>query len=180
MRAPLLILTLLLSLGSPALAQAPEYQVKAAMLANFALFVDWPASAFPAADSPFVVYVLGEDPFGPWLKYELGEHVGSHPVQIRHAEKGEGVQDGHLVFVCRSEQRRLRQELSSLPKSGALIVSDVSPSDDFCRDGGMVALVTDGHKVRFDLNTKAAERAGLRFGSNLKRVARSAACGEGP
>ena len=48
-----------------------EYQVKAAFLYNFAQFVEWPARAFPAPDSPLIIGVLGENPFGTYLEEDL-------------------------------------------------------------------------------------------------------------
>jgi hypothetical protein len=55
----------------PALQAQPlpslAYKIKAAFLFNFTQFIDWPAATFPVADSPFVIGVLGEDPFGPYL-----------------------------------------------------------------------------------------------------------------
>jgi hypothetical protein len=48
-------------------APAREYQVKAVFLFNFAQFVDWPPQAFPEAQTPLVIGVLGEDPFGAYL-----------------------------------------------------------------------------------------------------------------
>jgi hypothetical protein len=62
-----------LLLTEPVQAEAPEYQVKAAMLYKFALFVEWPAKAFATETSPFVACVVGQDPFGKWLQHELGE-----------------------------------------------------------------------------------------------------------
>lgn len=170
----------LLLLGyTPVQAQAPEYQVKAAMLANFALFVNWPAAAFPTAGSPFVVCVVGADPFGPWLESEMGERVGSHAVEIRKMEKPENARSCHLVFVSRSEQSRLKQVLTQLKNGHALIVSDTNRSGDFCREGGTIALITERGKVRFELNSNAAASAGLGIDSKLKRVARSTSCGGG-
>ena len=160
-------------------AEATEYQIKAAMLANFALFVDWPPKAFSTAGSPFVACVLGVDPFGPWLKHELGSRVGSHPVEIRYLEKAEAAPDCHIVFISRSEQLRLNQELASLRNTSALIVSDCSDISTFCRNGGMIGFVMDGRKVRFNLNASAAAKAGLKIDSKLKRVSESAECGEG-
>jgi hypothetical protein len=169
---------ILLASQTPAYAQAPEYQVKAAMLANFALFVDWPPTAFSRPDTPFVACVLGEDPFGPWLQHELGERVGTHPVVIRRLQDAQRARECHLVFISRSEQPRLAQVLSQLRTASVLSVSDIGEIGDFCREGGMVGFVMEGNKVRFDLNTGAAEKAGLNIDSKLKRVARSAACGE--
>src|SRR5512138_1339163 len=45
-----------------------EYQVKAALLLNFVRYSDWPASAFVDARSPYVVAVVGRDPFGKDLE----------------------------------------------------------------------------------------------------------------
>src|SRR5690242_6746479 len=63
---------------------APEYQVKAVFLFNFAQFVEWPAGSFQAADAPFVIGVLGQDPFGAQLDaVARGETVGQRPLAIR-------------------------------------------------------------------------------------------------
>src|SRR6266540_557093 len=70
-RAWLILLVILLGAGvfaAPLRAQAfKEYDVKAAFLYHLAEFVDWPAEAFPAAENPLVIGVLGADPFGKSL-----------------------------------------------------------------------------------------------------------------
>lgn len=178
MRRLALSMILLLLGYAPVHAEATEYQIKAAMLANFALFIDWPASAFPTADSPFVACVVGSDPFGPWLKHELGERVGTHRVEIRHLGKVAAAPECHMVFICRSERPRLKQTLTALRDTGALIVGDNGDLSEFCRNGGMIGFVMEGRKVRFSLNADAAAKAGLKIDSKLKRVSGSIACGE--
>ena len=167
--------------GLPAQAQAPEYQVKAAILYKIALFVDWPKKAFQTGTSPFAVCVLGEDPFGSWLHHEIGTmSVGSHPVQIVHPDGADAARKCNVIFISRSEQPRLSQTLAVLRNSEALIVSDIRAAGEFCRQGGMIALVLEDHKVRFELNSAAAQQAGLKIDSRLKRVAKSVTCGEAP
>jgi len=165
---------------TPVHAEATEYQIKAAMLANFALFIDWPATSFSAAGSPFVACVLGNDPFGPWLKHEMGEQVGRRPVEIRHLEKAEAATGCHMVFISRSEQPRLKQVLASLQTTSALIVTDAGDFTEFCRNGGMIEFVMESGKVRFILNANAAARVGLKIDSKLKRISGSLRCGAGP
>ena len=166
-------------LSLPAQAVTPEYQVKAAILYKFAVFVEWPAKAFSTETSPFAACVLGKDPFGPWLQQEMGEaRVGTHPVEIRHFEQGEAAEGCHLVFIADSEKSRLEKILAPLRNTSALIVSDVSDISQFCRWGGMISLLMEGVKVRFQLNAKAIEQAGLKIDSKLKRVALSTDCGE--
>jgi hypothetical protein len=63
-----LVMSMLLLSGGVELsaqtAAAPEYQVKAVFLFNFAQFVHWPPQAFPDAQAPLVIGVVGESPFG--------------------------------------------------------------------------------------------------------------------
>lgn len=169
----------LLLMEVAAQAEPPEYQVKAAILYKFAIFVEWPRKAFAAETSPFVACVLGEDPFGKWLPHEMGDaRVGNHPVEIRHVEKAEAAAACHMVFIGAAEKHRLPQIMAPLRNSVALVVSDTSDVNEFCRMGGMICLVNEGGKVRFQLNSKAIEQAGLKIDSRLKRVALSADCGE--
>src|SRR2546430_3260611 len=58
-------LALLLIAGGLLGAAAPvsEYQLKAVFLFNFAQFVEWPPAALPGDSAPFVIGVLGKDPF---------------------------------------------------------------------------------------------------------------------
>ena len=45
-----------------------EYQLKAVFLYNFAQFVDWPSNSFNGDDAPLVIGIMGEDPFGAYLR----------------------------------------------------------------------------------------------------------------
>src|SRR5882762_3409674 len=58
-----------------------ENQVKAVFLFNFAQFVEWPPEAFPEAQTPLVIGVLGEDPFGGFLDETVrDEKVNNRPL----------------------------------------------------------------------------------------------------
>ncbi|HET6899288.1 MAG TPA: YfiR family protein, partial [Vicinamibacteria bacterium] len=51
----------------PPASSPTEYEVKAAFLYNFARFVEWPPDTFHDGETPFVIAVLGHDPFGSVL-----------------------------------------------------------------------------------------------------------------
>jgi hypothetical protein len=73
-------------------APAREYQVKAVFLFNFAQFVHWPPQAFPEAQAPLVIGVLGDDPFGSSLDDAVrGELVNNHPLVIQRYRRVEDV-----------------------------------------------------------------------------------------
>lgn len=146
-----------------------EYQVKAVFLYNFAQFVQWPEGSFPDHGSPFVVGVLGSDPFNAYLDEVVkGEQVGGHPIKVIRYEKIEDVQDCHVLFVSASETQRLAPILSGLKTRKILTVGE---SDLFSRMGGMVSFVTKQGKIRLKINLEAVQAADLTLSAKLLRLA---------
>ena len=146
-----------------------EYEVKAAFLLNFTKFIEWPASAFADPTSPLTICVLGRDPFGRALDDVVaGEQVGGHKLAVRRISQSPEPRACQAVFIANLEGET-RGILGSLGR-GVLTVGE---GDGFIRDGGMIALVIENRRVRFDIHQSAAEAAGLKLSSRLLSVARS-------
>jgi hypothetical protein len=149
-------------------APPPEYLVKAAFLYNFAKFTEWPATAFAGPRAPLRLCVLGADPFGPALESIAGKKVKDRTIVTSRFERADGVEGCHVLFVSASEGERLDGILRSLRDEPVLTVADVP---GFARSGGIVNLKTVENKVRFEINLHAGQRAGLRFSSQLLKLA---------
>ena len=79
-----LLLILLFSAAVGRAGPLAEYRVKAVFLFNFAQFVEWPPQAFRGPETPFVIGILGNDPFGDVLdEIVRGERVGARPFEVR-------------------------------------------------------------------------------------------------
>jgi hypothetical protein len=149
--------------------RASEYQVKAVFLFNFAQFVDWPAEAFPASDTPLVICVLGNDPFGGALDQTVrDERRGGRPFLVRRHRSVDEIKTCHILFISRSEGDRPQAILAGLKQRPILTVSD---ADRFAERGGMIRFVTDRNRIRIQLNLAATEAAHLTISSKLLRVA---------
>lgn len=146
-----------------------EYTVKGAFIYNFALFVDWPPSAFESDSAPFVIGVLGKNPFGAALAKVEGQSIKNRKVVVRTLTSVEDAGACQLVFISASERGRLHQILAALRKNHVLTVSDI---DGFAGAGGMINFVTMEDKVRFEINLKEARNAKLRISSQLLKLAR--------
>jgi hypothetical protein len=154
--------------GSP--AKFSEYEVKAAFLLNFLQFVEWPTAVITNGSAPLVIGVLGDYPFGTALDETIkGETVLGRPLTIKRFRQGAEAKGCQLVYVCRSEKGRLKEQLQSLRGGGALTVSDI---DQFCQFGGMIGLVNEGGRIRFEINQVAAEQGNVKLSSKLLRLAR--------
>lgn len=147
-----------------------EYQVKAALLFNFGKFVDWPETAFAGPQAPFVIGVLGEDPFGPALEETLRDKtLNGRAVRIERLGAGQEFRGCHLLFICASERKRLAAIMGSVEKIPVLTVGD--GVERFLAGGGMINLLQQNNKVRFEVSQGRVEKAGLKISSKLLRLA---------
>jgi len=169
----------LLWTGTYAPAQTPsasEYQLKAVFLYNFAQFVDWPSNAFPEAQAPLVIGVLGEDPFGAYLDETVrGEKVNNRPVVVQRYRRVEEIKACHVLFISRSEADRLEQVFVPLKGRSILTVGDF---DGFARRGGMVRFVMEKNKIRLKIGLETAKAANMTISSKLLRPAEIVAPGK--
>ena len=148
-------------------AQGPsEYQVKATFLYNFVKFIDWPVVR---NDGPIELCVLGKDPFAGAIERETeGKTVNGRPFAIRRIGDIAAARSCHVLFVSRSEAGRASLIAKTVHAWNVLTVSDV---DRFCERGGIIALLMDGQRVRFEINSKMAAVAGLKISSKLLQLA---------
>jgi hypothetical protein len=174
----LLILGVIACGANSASAQtsASEYEVKAAFVYNFLKFVDWPTNAFPTQNSPYIIAVLGRDPFdnpetgGNFLDSAInGKVINERKIIIQRYEGISEVGACHLLFISKLEKDRLKDIFASLDEKNILTISE---TDGFCEQGGVINLVRQGGKVRFEINLQAASRAGLKISSKLLSVAK--------
>ena len=150
--------------------RATEYQIKAAYIYNFAKFVDWPSKAFPNANSPIIIGVLGEDPFGDALEQAVKDKtVNGRKLQVKRFDNVRNVEHCHILFISASEKMRLSKALERAKGLNVLTVSDIG---GFARRGGIIGFTTERNKVGFEINVDAAKKAELTVSSQLLKLAK--------
>jgi hypothetical protein len=147
---------------------ALEVQVKAAFLAKFAMFVEWPATGTNHDNLPLLIGILGKDPFGEFFESAARrESINGRAIEIRRGDAAGLLADCHIVFISASESARLSAHLDRLAGKPVLTVGDEL---NFAARGGMIGFIKEAGKVRFEINTRAAEQAGLRLSAKLLQV----------
>jgi len=146
-----------------------EYQVKAVFLYNFAQFVEWPADAFARTNSPLVIGVLGDDPFGAYLDETVrNEQVGERRMAVERYRRWEEIKSCHILFISRSESSRLEAVLNGTRNRNILTVGDF---DGFAQRGGMIRFMTENGKIRLRVSLDTIKASNLKMSSKLLRPA---------
>jgi hypothetical protein len=165
------VLCVLLSVALPVWPAVPlaEYRVKAVFLFNFAQFVDWPPDAFTDPGQPFVIGILGKDPFGAELDAVVrGETVAQRSLVVERYDNIAQLHNCHILYIARSEIGHLPQILSALGGRSILTVSDADGDE---QTGVMIRLVNRSNHVRLQIDVGAARAGHLTISSKLLRPA---------
>jgi len=195
---PALFAALLIVLGASIAVWADatpsrEYQLKAAFLYNFMMFIDGHRFAPESGDEegpdpnkPIVIGIVGVDPFGKVFGPLKGRRIKDRLVVVKRFKGLDEFTDPngnvplqhpqlnaikacHVLFVCASERKHVQSHLNPIRELGILTVADMP---GFLEAGGIVNFVIDKKKVRFEVNTAAAARAKLQIRSRLLRLAK--------
>ena len=80
--------SLLIGDAWPQASPSSEYAVKSAFLFHFALFAEWPPSAFKNASAPLTFCTLGEHEFRGTLDESIsGKTIGNRPLRVQHLKE---------------------------------------------------------------------------------------------
>ena len=169
-----LLVWLLLILAAPVRAGAGqpaslEYPIKATYLYKFAPFVTWPESAFDTPSSPFVLCIVGEDPFGQLLDQAVaGQRVGQHVIVVRRLQRVDRTPNCHILFVGASRGQAGADALAMVKGAPVLTVTDSASADSAA---SVIQFVVQDNRVRFRIDGQAAAQNGLVISSKLLSLA---------
>jgi hypothetical protein len=166
-RRILWVLLLAWSSLAPAQPQAPEAELKAAILVNMLLFVDWPTQASQPTDRLTLCY-LEAGPVANVLNLLNGKILKGKPLQVQHVSVT-SVAGCHALYLSPDDNAALPRMVTSLRTSGVLFVGD---SPGYLQRGVMINLEVDNGHIVFDIDLRSARQAGLMMSSKALRLAR--------
>ena len=156
----------LLAAPPPVAAQANlETAVKATYLYKFAPFVTWPGGD---AASPFIICVVGDDPFGGQLDRAVaGQGYNGRPFQVLRMAAIAPQSPCAVAFLGGSRTQSVAAALKLLHGAPVLTVTDEG------QPAGIIAFEMQDGRVRFRIDEEAAEDGGMVISSKLLSLALS-------
>jgi YfiR/HmsC-like len=154
-------------------SDSSEYLIKAGFIYNFAKLVEWPTSSFAQPDSPIVIGILGEDPFGATLDRIVADKKingrGFAVKRLKWSKDFRDLKDCNILFVSASEKEHIDSVVDAMKWLPILTIGD---APGFARRGGIMNFTLEDNKVRFEVNVEAAKHADLTISSRLLTLAR--------
>lgn len=166
-RIAIVALPIVLGGASPTTSSAPEPAVKAAFLAKFAAYVDWPTSA---AGQPLSLCIVGNDAFGRLIdQATAGQLLDGRPILVRHIPQIGPASACRIAYLAGSPAQSVEAALASLGTTAVLTVTDAENGSVT----GMIHFELADRRVRFRIDQIQASAAGLAISSKLLALALS-------
>ena len=153
---------------APVSAEPTDVAVKAAFLPRFARYVTWPNAAMPKGSDPFVLCVVGTDPFGGALDDAArSQLIDGRRIAVRRLDSAAQADSCHIVYVAVSRGQAALQLMAALGRKPVLTVTDSANG----AERGIIHFAVVGGHVRFFIDQGAAAQRGLAVSSRLLALA---------
>jgi hypothetical protein len=148
-----------------------EYAIKAAYLYNFAKYVEWPVEAFANGSSPFVIGVLGKDPFGVNLdEIANTKKLEGRKIEIKRFASMNEYSPCHILFVPAAADAKLKETAAKKADNSMTLL--VGEEAGFAEKGAVVNFFMESNRIRFEINPATAKRDKLKISSKLLSLAK--------
>lgn len=149
--------------------QSSEYKIKAVYLYNFLKFTDFNRDESQDSSDIIRITILGNDPFGDSFAPLEGKAIKGKSLQVTRIDDINAVKKCDLLYICNSENSKLKHIIGELGNTGILTVGETT---EFTELGGIISFFMEDEIVQFSINIPAAENAGIEFSTQLLQLGR--------
>jgi hypothetical protein len=143
-----------------------QQTLKAAFICHFLTLTRWPVPR-----KPLVFGIYGHSRMGEELAAALPKSTGLVTINVVRI-KPDALDVGSIdaLYIPSTFQEEMPAILKRLGSAPVLTLGD---APHFVAEGGTIGFVTEGNKLRFEINQGVATRNGLQFSAKLLELARS-------
>lgn len=143
-----------------------EYNTKAVFIYNFMKYIQWPDDD---TTRPFCIAVIGDGGIlRPLKEIEKKKTIRNRKIEVRQVRNIKDIDTCHILFISKSEKKRLQDILDSTNHRNILTVSD---TEGWAQRGVVINFKIINDKIRFQINSAVLDILQLRVSSQLLKLA---------
>lgn len=153
-----LIPLVVMQTGASINTEANKYQIISVYMYNFFRYVRWPVGLETDAAPPLTLCTIGNDPFETGFHLIKDKRPYGKPIVIKRHVALQDAEECSILYISKSEEKKLDYILSTLKKYPILTVSEIN---DFVYRGGMVQFLMAKGALSFNINNSNIRKSGL-------------------
>lgn len=143
-----------------------EYNLKAVFIYNFSRYIQWNEVK---DTGPFEIAVIGDSEIiNPLNNIAVKKLVNDRKIFIKHFQDISDINSCHILFIPESKIKHMDEILEKVKQYNTLTIAD---SEGAAVKGVAINFVMVKEKIKFELNSLAIDRVGLKVSSQLKKIA---------
>ncbi len=151
--------------------KAKEYQAKAALIYSFAKFVTWPPDVYKNKKSPFIIGILGKDPFGDAINLIKDKKINGRAIKVQYYTSIYDYKKCQILYSSPSILHGFTTEqCRQLVKDHVLTIGEI---EGFIKIGGILGITLVKENIAFEINSAMARKSDITINSNLINLART-------
>lgn len=146
--------------------EAEEYKLKAAFIYNFTMYVEWSP---PMSENEFIIGVINSSPINKHLEeIANSEKVNGKKIVVREYDKLEDIGFCHILFIPQNCGLSLNDIVLDPDLKRTLTISE---KEEYAKKGAAINFVEIDNKLKFEINTRVLNAAGIKASSQLLKLA---------
>ena len=157
-----------MAVGSARAQSVNEPQLKVALIYNFILFTEWPASTIKDNKNLTICAKADSELAASLIALEV-RSIRNRQLRIQSLTEPVDYAQCEVLYIDGSDRTPVSQIKKKLDRKSVLTISS---GEDLGNDGAIIALSLVNGRIVFDVNVTAAQNAQLVISSRLLRLAR--------
>ena len=143
-------------------ASAQNESFKALYMYNFTKYIEWPVSQ---RQGDFIIGVLGNSALTKELEVIAEKKkVGSQSIVVKTFSTVDAIDNCQILYLPTSKSSQIGQLIAKLSGKPILIISD---KEGLALQGACINYISDGDKLKYEVNKANVEKKGLTVSSSL-------------
>ncbi len=144
-----------------------ENRIKSAIILNFIRYTEWPESSFDSESDAINVCIYTDTEMEKAFLKSNGKKINNRKINIRTLYRLNNLDECHVLFADNLDRTQATRAFLSVSNKPVLTISDQATR---ASTSGMINLIQDKGKLRFEISRKQCDSVNLKLSSRLLKL----------
>ncbi len=148
-------------------AMSKENKIKSAIILNFIRYTEWPKNSFSSDADDINICIYTNSELEKTFSKSDGKKINDRKINIRPLYRLRNLDECHVLYADNLDRDQASRTFSSIHDKPVLTISDQAPK---ASSAGIINLIQDKGKLRFEISRKQSDSANLKLSSRLIKL----------
>ena len=148
-------------------AVSKENKIKSAIILNFIRYTEWPENSFRSDSDEINVCIYTNSEMEKSFSKSNGKKINDRKINIRSLYRLKNLGECHVLYADNLDRDQASRTFSAVSKKPVLTISD---QESQASNTGIINLVNNKGKLRFEISREKSTSSNLKLSSRLIKL----------